>query len=174
MRTAVALVAVLALLLGGAVPGEVAPPVGRGDGTMAEAEAGRWGGHGGTGGHGHGGGGHGHGGHWHGGGHWRGGCCWWGGAFIGGFAFGVGATALAYPWSYPYYGDPYYGDPYDSYPYPSSVSQVAAPPVASPPPIVQREVVFPAGRYVLYGDGVNQPWQWIWFPAATLPSAPPQ
>ena len=33
------------------------------------------------------------------------------------------------------------------------------------------EVVYPHGRYVLYGDGVSQPWQWVWLPAA--PAAPP-
>jgi hypothetical protein len=31
---------------------------------------------------------------------------------------------------------------------------------------VQREIVFPSGRYLLFGDGVTQPWQWAWEPAA--------
>jgi hypothetical protein len=35
----------------------------------------------------------------------------------------------------------------------------------SPAPSVQREVVFPNGRYLLFGDGVTQPWQWAWEPA---------
>jgi hypothetical protein len=38
---------------------------------------------------------------------------------------------------------------------------------------VQREVVYPHGRYVLYGDGVRQPWQWVWVPAAPAPPPPP-
>jgi hypothetical protein len=37
---------------------------------------------------------------------------------------------------------------------------------------VQREVVYPNGKYVLYGDGVNQPWQWVWVPNAPPPPAP--
>jgi hypothetical protein len=38
-------------------------------------------------------------------------------------------------------------------------------------PVVQREVVYPNGRYLLYGDGVTQPWQWVW-QAATPPPPP--
>jgi hypothetical protein len=26
--------------------------------------------------------------------------------------------------------------------------------------------VYPHGKYVLYGDGVTQAWQWVWVPAA--------
>ena len=105
------------------------------------------------------------GGHFHGGFH-HGGCCWWGpGAFIGGLALGA---ALAYPY-YPYQ---YYA--YPSYAYPPY--QVYAPPVAQPAVayqqvLVQREVVYPNGKYVLYGDGVSQPWQWVWVPVA--PAVPP-
>ena len=40
------------------------------------------------------------------------------------------------------------------------------------PPAVQREVVYPNGKYVLYGDGVNQPYQWVWIPAAPPPPVP--
>jgi hypothetical protein len=43
----------------------------------------------------------------------------------------------------------------------------------APAPRVQREVVYPNGRYVLYGDGVSQPWQWVWVWATTPPPAPP-
>jgi len=40
--------------------------------------------------------------------------------------------------------------------------------------LVQREVVYPNGKYVLYGDGMTQPWQWVWFAAAPPgPPAPP-
>ena len=37
-------------------------------------------------------------------------------------------------------------------------------------PNVQREVVYSHGKYVLYGDGVTQPWQWVWVPAAPSPA----
>jgi hypothetical protein len=42
---------------------------------------------------------------------------------------------------------------------------------ALPAPLVQREVVYPHGKYVLYGDGVRQAWQWVWVPA--VPAVPP-
>jgi len=48
---------------------------------------------------------------------------------------------------------------------------VAAPAAAAAP--VQREVVYPNGRYVLYGDGVNQPWEWVWVPATPAPPPAP-
>ncbi len=107
----------------------------------------------------HGGGGHGgHGGHWGGhGGHGHG--HWWGGGFY------------AFPYPYPYYGYPY------SYPYAYSDPDytLAQPPtgyeaqVGVQAPAVQREVVYPNGKYVLYGDGVTQPWQWVWVPAPPPP-----
>jgi hypothetical protein len=40
-------------------------------------------------------------------------------------------------------------------------------------PAVKREVVYEHGRYVLYGDGVREPWQWVWIPAAAPPPPPP-
>jgi len=67
-------------------------------------------------------------------------------------------------WWFDYYPYPYY------YPYPPPVLVEPAPPVVGPEPI-QREVVYPGGKYVLYGDGVTQPWQWVWIPA-TAPPAP--
>jgi hypothetical protein len=39
--------------------------------------------------------------------------------------------------------------------------------MAPPAPPVQREVVYANGKYVLYGDGVTQAWQWVWVPAPT-------
>jgi hypothetical protein len=43
----------------------------------------------------------------------------------------------------------------------------------SPTPDVRREIVFPNGRYLLFGDGVTQPWQWAWEPAAaSSPQSP--
>lgn len=102
-------------------------------------------------------------------GHFHGG--WWlPGALIGGLALGA-AVAATYP---PYYAYPsYYGAPY--YAAPPTVVYQAAPAYAAPaPPAVQREVVYPHGRYVLYGDGVRQAWQWVWVPAAPAPPPPPQ
>src|SRR5262249_12778934 len=52
------------------------------------------------------------------------------------------------------------------------------PPPMYPPPQLQqdlepqqREVVFPSGRYVLRGDGINTPYTWVWIP--NPPTAPP-
>ena len=39
-------------------------------------------------------------------------------------------------------------------------------------PAVRGEVVYDNGRYLLFGDGVRQPWQWVWVPA-NAPSPPP-
>ena len=99
----------------------------------------------------------------------RGGGWWWPGAVVGGLALGA---ALGYPYyAYPYAPYPYY-DPYQMYGPPTVVQE---PPVAYQAPPVQREVVYPNGKYVLYGDGVTQPWQWVWVPNAPPPPAgPPQ
>ncbi len=81
---------------------------------------------------------------------------------------GVGFPCCGfYPWPYYY---PYY------YPAPAVY---AAPTVYTAPttyaqpqaPRVQREVVFAEGRYVLSGDGVSTPYQWVWVP--NPPAAPP-
>jgi len=95
---------------------------------------------------------------------------------FGAFAFGA---ALTYPyWGYPYYGYPYYSYPYPAYaaPQPAVVYQQQPQAVGYQPPagyrqtLVEREVVYPHGKYVLYGDGVNQPWQWVWVPATVPPT----
>jgi hypothetical protein len=50
----------------------------------------------------------------------------------------------------------------------------ASPPAGPPPPPrVQREVVYPHGRYELYGDGRSMPYQWVWV-ANTTPPPPPE
>lgn len=58
----------------------------------------------------------------------------------------------------------------------------AAPPVvyASPQvvyapstPAIQREVVFPHGRYLLQGDGVTVAYRWVWVPNPPPPPPPP-
>jgi hypothetical protein len=131
MKKAIVLLAVLALILGSAVPSDA----------------------------------------WRGHGHWRGGCCWggwwWPGAVIGGLALGA-AVAATYPLYAP---PPVYAAPPVVYQAPPPVMYQQAP-APAPPPLVQREVVYPHGRYVLYGDGVSQPWQWVWVPARA--QAPPQ
>src|SRR6266852_1271385 len=76
-----------------------------------------------------------------------------------GFHSFVGVGVFA-PWPWCPYDYPYY-----PYAYP--------PPVVYQPPAVQREVIYPNGKYVLYGDGVTQPYQWVWIPAAPPPPSPP-
>jgi hypothetical protein len=99
------------------------------------------------------------------------------------------------PFGYGYYG--YYG--YDGAPssvYSDPPVAYAQPPASDPRPIaygppayagasappaypprqqdvepLQREVVFPNGRYVLRGDGITTPYTWVWIP--NPPSAPP-
>ncbi|HEU4368617.1 MAG TPA: hypothetical protein VFV05_10375 [Methylomirabilota bacterium] len=45
---------------------------------------------------------------------------------------------------------------------------------ASPrPPLVNREVVYPHGRYVLTGDGVTVAYQWFWVPNPPAGAPPP-
>jgi hypothetical protein len=115
----------------------------------------------------------------HGGGHHGG---WWlPGAILGGLALGVvtvvtaplvalSAVAAGPPVAYApppvaYAPPPVYAAPAPAYQQaPSYALQVTA---------VQREVVYPNGRYVLYGDGVRQPWQWVWVPSASPPPPPP-
>ena len=99
------------------------------------------------------------------------GCCWGGwwlpGAIFGGLALGAVAAAT-FPLYYAYAAPPPY------YAAPPAVTYETAPAYTPPaPPAVQREVVYPHGRYVLYGDGVRQAWQWVWVPAAPAPPPPP-
>jgi hypothetical protein len=75
----------------------------------------------------------------------------------------------------------YYAPPPVAYPAPPAYGPApayAAPPApAYAPPLrqdvepIQREVVFPTGRYVLRGDGVSTPYTWVWIP--NPPTAPP-
>jgi hypothetical protein len=95
---------------------------------------------------------------------------WWPGAVIGGLVLGAAAIVTAPFWALspaPTYAPPvaYAPPPLAYQPAPSY-----APPQAAS---VQREVVYPNGRYVLYGDGVRQPWQWVWVPSASPPPPPP-
>ena len=128
---------------------------------------------------------------WAGGRHGHG---FWGpGVVIGGLAAGV-VAAITFPlWAFaapvPYAPPPVYASPPVYAPpvvyAPAPASYAPAPTVRQqaatyagppPPPQVRREVVYPNGRYLLYGDGVRQPWQWIWIatPSAPPPPPPPQ
>jgi hypothetical protein len=125
---------------------------------------------------------------WHGGRHGGHGGWWWPGALIGGLAFGVAAAVTAPIWmlsaataysppvayaSPPVYAaPPAYSSP--SIPYAPAPYYAQAPNYArAQASAVQREVVYPTGRYLLYGDGVQQPWQWVWVPSASPPPPPP-
>jgi len=44
---------------------------------------------------------------------------------------------------------------------------------APAPPAISREVVYAHGRYVLFGDGVSRPFQWIWVPNSPPPGSAP-
>ena len=83
-------------------------------------------------------------------------------------------AVAAYPPTYPtpvYAPAPYYATP----------AYTPAPAT----PAVQREVIYPHGRHVLYGDGVTTAYQWVWVanpppppppaiaPPAPAPGAPP-
>jgi hypothetical protein len=75
------------------------------------------------------------------------------------------ATGCAYPYySYPYW---YFPNPSNSPP-----TVMVEPAITSEPPPVEREVVYPHGKYVLRGDGLSQPWDWVWVPARA-PQPPP-
>ena len=100
-----------------------------------------------------------------------------------GFGFGgFGWPGYAYaPYdysSYAYAPPPYYDSSAD---YTPAVSYTPAPAYAAPPPMgdvsvtpsptpMQTVVEYPHGKYVLRGDGVTTPYQWVWIPN---PPAPP-
>jgi hypothetical protein len=121
---------------------------------------------------------------------WRGGHgghhgVWWlPGAILGGLALGavavvtapfvaLSAVAAALPATYE---PPVVYAPPPAYAAPAPVYYQEAPSYAPQIAAVQREVVYPNGRYVLYGDGVRQRWQWVWVPSASPPPPlpPPQ
>jgi hypothetical protein len=140
------------------------------------------------------------GGGWHGGHRGGHGGWFWPGALIGGIVAGAVTLATAPLWAFTpppqpvvvqtpppavyaapavYVAPPVYAvralpvPPPDSAPPPRPSPQPAAYVAPASAPAVNREVVYDNGRYVLYGDGVRQPWQWVWVPAAAPPPPPP-
>ncbi len=121
--------------------------------TPTEVHAGGWGHH------------HHHGGGWG----W-----FWPGAVIGGLIAGV-AVAVTAPFTYAAPPPVVYQPAPPAYvqtpPYVQPAVYSAPAAYAAPP--IQREVTYPHGKYVLYGNGVTQPWQWVWVPAPAPPAPPP-
>ena len=60
-----------------------------------------------------------------------------------------------------------------SSPAPAVYTRPAYAAASAPAPAVSRQVVYPHGRYVLFGDGVNRAYQWIWVPNAPPPGSAP-
>ena len=77
------------------------------------------------------------------------------------------------PYPVPVYASPpaYYAAPPVYYAAPPAY--YAPPPAVATPPAIQREVVYPHGRHVLYGDGVTTAHQWVWIPNPPPPAAAP-
>ena len=87
----------------------------------------------------------------------------------------VYSTPVVYSGPPTYYAPPptFYGPPPASYGFPPAPAY--APPLHQDVQPIQREVVFPTGRYVLRGDGVSTPYTWVWIPNPPIspPGAPP-
>src|SRR4029453_16864158 len=114
--------------------------------------------------------------------HWR------NGYRAGGGVVGVGPfPRFHYGWGDPhwggYYGG-YYGYPYAYGYYPPVVYNAPPPAVYAPPPAapapaapapdIQREVIYPHGKYVLEGDGMNTAYHWTWIPSPASAPPPPE
>ena len=85
------------------------------------------------------------------------------------------AAYPAYPYPGPYYPPAtYYAPSYSALPA-QPVASYSAPAYSAPAPTtpaVQREVIYPHGRHVLYGDGVTTAYRWVWLPNPPQPPAP--
>src|SRR5215470_17048215 len=61
-------------------------------------------------------------------------------------------------------------------PAPAPAPQAVVVPPAAPAPtaaVPSDRVVYPEGRWQLYGDGRTSPYYWVWIPSGTTPPAPP-
>ena len=85
------------------------------------------------------------------------------------FPFTLAAAALSPPVVYA--PPPVYSGPvtYSAPAYTTMPRTVAQPAAAA----VARQVVYPQGRYVLYGDGVTRAYQWVWVPNPPPPGSAP-
>lgn len=98
----------------------------------------------------------------------------------GAAALALGAFAAFSILTWPFWALAAY--PVTAYPpsYPTPVYATAPAPYYGTPaytpapaaPAVQREVIYPHGRHVLYGDGVTTAYQWVWVPSPPPPPAP--
>jgi hypothetical protein len=77
----------------------------------------------------------------------------------------------------PFWARPVYAAPPPVYAAPAPVYAPAAPATyyAAPPrpPAIKREVVYPHGRHILYGDGITVAYQWVWVPNPPAGAPPP-
>jgi hypothetical protein len=79
------------------------------------------------------------------------------------------ASAVVAP---PYYAAPVYATAPPVYYAPSyAPPRYAVQP--APAPAVNREVVYPHGRYLLYGDGISVAYRWVWVPNPPPPDSAP-
>ena len=84
---------------------------------------------------------------------------------------GVGIFGPRWAYAAPAYYPAYYSYLAPVYAAPA-VTYYATPATTDAPAlVVQTEVVYPHGRYVLRGDGVTVAYQWVW--VANPPPAPP-
>jgi hypothetical protein len=88
---------------------------------------------------------------------------------------GYSATTVVYSAPPVDYAPPplvYVAPPYGAAPaYAVPPAPAAAPSLQQDIDPLQREVVFPSGRYVLRGDGITTPYTWVWIP--NPPTSPP-
>lgn len=87
---------------------------------------------------------------------------------FGGYPYWRGYYGYPYPYPYAYYPPVIYTAP----PPAVYVPPAAAPAPAAPEPEIQREVIYPHGKYVLEGDGLSAAYRWTWIPSVTPPPPP--
>ena len=56
---------------------------------------------------------------------------------------------------------------------PAPQQPVVLPPPAAAPSVPADRVVYPQGRWQLFGDGGATPYYWVWIPSGMTPPAPP-
>jgi hypothetical protein len=88
------------------------------------------------------------------------------------FAFGLFSALVAPVLAPPVYvaRPPVYAEPAPVY---GSAPAYYSRPSPAPAAAVSREVVYPHGRYVLYGDGIATAYRWVWVPNPPPPGSAP-